>query len=122
MSVQCIRLYTDPEGESHFDDTEIRLNSVDFAPPAPPLDVSAIEEAKYGFLSAPVGWFGDWHPVPHRQIMCLLSGALEVGVSDGESRRMEPGAVALLEDTTGVGHTTRVVSDEPAVMMFAQIS
>jgi hypothetical protein len=122
MPVRCIRLYADAEGESHFDNTEIPLNSVDFAPPAPPLDVSEVKEAKYGFLSAPAGWFGDWHPAPQRQVMCLLSGVLEVGVSDGETRRIEPGTVALVEDTTGVGHTSRVVSVDPVLMIFAQVS
>jgi hypothetical protein len=122
MPVRCIRLYADAEGESHFDDTEIPLNSVDFAPPAPPLDVSEVKEAKYGFLRAPAGWFGDWHPAPQKQVMCLLSGVLEVGVSDGETRRIESGTVTLVEDTTGVGHTSRVVSAEPVLMIFAQVS
>ena len=122
MALRCVRVYADSDGESHFDDTEIQLNSVDFAPPAPPLDISAVREAKYGFLSAPTGWFGDWHPAPQRQVMCLLSGVLEVGVSDGETRQIESGTITLVEDTEGVGHRSRVVSAEPAVMVFAQLS
>jgi len=33
-------------------------------------------------------------------------------MSDGTVRRSGPGAVALLEDTTGQGHITRVIGDE----------
>ena len=99
----------------------IELASADFAPPAPPLEVSEIVEARHGFLRASPGWFGDWHPTPARQFMCLLSGVLEVSVSDGETRRMTPGTVVLLEDTAGRGHATRVVSEEPAVLVFAQV-
>lgn len=121
MSLPCVRIYTDEDGASHFDDVEIPLRAVDFAPPAPLLDVSDRSEASCGFLRAPSGWFGDWHPAPRRQLMCLLSGMLEVEVSDGEARELDQGTVVLLEDTSGVGHTTKVVSDDPAVMMFAQL-
>ena len=38
---QYVRLYADADGESHFLDEEMELRSVNFAPPAPPLNVSA---------------------------------------------------------------------------------
>lgn len=121
MSLECVRLYADSDGESHFGPLSVTLQEVDFAPPAPPLEVSDVVEARHGFLRAPPGWFGDWHPTPARQFMCLLAGALEVEVSDGEARRMFPGMIVLLEDTEGRGHSTRVVSDEAAVLVFAQV-
>ena len=121
MSLECVRLYSDAHGESHFGHLRLRLQDADFAPPAPPLEVSDIVDARYGFLRAPPGWFGDWHPTPARQFMCLLRGALEVEVSDGETRRLSPGMIVLLEDTEGRGHATRVVSDEAAVLVFAQV-
>ncbi len=120
--LELVHLYADAEGESHFGTVEIDLRAVDFAPPAPPLEVSEIRDARHGILSAPPGWFGDWHPAPARQFMCLVSGTLAVSVSDGETRVLESGTIVLLEDTEGVGHATRVVSDEPAVLMFAQVA
>jgi hypothetical protein len=121
MALECIRLFADSEGESHFTASSIDLASSNFAPPAPPLEVSAIVDARHGFLRAPPGWFGDWHPSPARQFMCLLSGTLEVSVSDGETRQITPGTIVLLEDTAGRGHATRVVSEQPAVLVFAQL-
>jgi hypothetical protein len=115
VALECVRLFADSAGESHFATLSIGLSSSHFAPPAPPLDVSEVVEARHGFLRAPPGWFGEWHPTPARQFMCLLSGVLEVSVSDGETRRMTQGTIILLEDTTGRGHATRVVSEEPAV-------
>jgi hypothetical protein len=56
----------------------------------------------------PAGWVGDWHPAPFRQLYFLLSGAIEVEVSDGEKRRAEAGAIFLVEDLEGRGHITRV--------------
>ncbi|MBT8488633.1 MAG: cupin domain-containing protein [Gemmatimonadetes bacterium] len=121
MAFEIVRLFADADGESHFTTTTVELASIDFAPPAPPLEVSEMVDARHGFLRAPPGWFGDWHPTPARQFMCLLRGVLEVAVSDGEVRRMTPGMVVLLEDLEGRGHSTRVVSDEPALLVFAQI-
>jgi len=121
VSIECSRIFADGSGESHFGTVSIELVAGDFAPPAPPLEVSEIVQAQHGFLRAPAGWYGDWHPTPTYQVMCLLSGSLRVGVSDGETRRFEPGSVLVLEDTTGRGHTTRVVSNDPAILVFAQL-
>ena len=35
------RIYADEAGESHFEDVEIKLTQVNFAPPAPPLNLSS---------------------------------------------------------------------------------
>jgi len=121
VSVEAVRIFTDSDGESHFGPLSIDFSARDFAPPAPPVEVSEVVPSRHGFLRAPPGWFGDWHPTPARQFMCLLSGILEVGVSDGEVRRMSPGTIVLLEDLEGRGHSTRVVSAEAAVLVFAQL-
>jgi uncharacterized cupin superfamily protein len=42
----------------------------------------------------------------------MLRGEVEVTASDGETRRLSPGGLLLLEDTTGKGHATRVVGGE----------
>lgn len=110
MKTQYVRLYTDADGESHFSDEEMELKSVNFAPPAPPVNTSAFTPAKhFVLLHAPAGWFGDWHPTPYRQFFFFLDGKVEVRVSDGEVRRFGPGSILLVEDTTGKGHTTRVI-------------
>lgn len=116
------RVYTDKDGESHFEDVEVAFNSVDFAPPAPPLDLSSFTPAtQFGFLRAPVGWFGDWHPAPCRQIMFYLAGEIEAETSDGEVRRFGPGSVTLVEDTSGKGHKSRVVGDTGVLGVVVQL-
>jgi hypothetical protein len=107
-----VRLYADGDGQSHFADEEMELRPVNFAPPAPPLNLSAfIATKQMAFVTAPAGWFGDWHPAPHRQFFFYLAGEVEVRASDGEVRRLGPGDTWLVEDTTGKGHTTRVIRD-----------
>lgn len=106
-------IQTDAEGETHFSDQEMSYRLIDYAPPAPPISVTeAIQAENVSFLSSPLGWYGEWHPAPSRQFIFILTGTLEVEVSDGKVRRFGPGSVILLEDTAGRGHTSRVVSDE----------
>lgn len=112
-----VRIFSDAVGDSHFSDEEMLFTLVDYAPPAPPVSVSTPMDAEsVVLLSSPPGWHGDWHPAPRRQLMFLLSGELEVEVSDGEVRRFCSGAVILVEDTSGKGHVSRVVSDERGYM------
>jgi len=117
------RIYSDENGVSHFEDLEAHFRSVDFAPPAPPLDISEFGSAENCFiLRGAVGWVGDWHPAPFRQLHIYLSGEVEVETSDGEIRRIGAGGVTLVEDTSGKGHRSRVVGSSDvliAVVKFA---
>jgi quercetin dioxygenase-like cupin family protein len=120
--VRIIRIRADGAGASHFDDLDVTLETVDFAPPAPPFDVSAPLPAERAVLfEFPAGWFGDWHPSPHRQLYFNLGGRLEVEVADGESRHLGPGDIVLLEDLGGTGHKTRVIGDAPSTGVFIQL-
>jgi quercetin dioxygenase-like cupin family protein len=118
-----VRVYSDAEGESHFENSDFRFTLVDFAPPAPPVSVSqAIEADSVAVVSSPAGWHGDWHPAPRRQLMFVLAGELEVRASDGAVRRFRPGDVLLVEDTSGKGHVSTVVGDERCYMANVPLS
>lgn len=122
MMMKYTKIFADEEGETHFKDVEVELESVDYAPPAPPLNLSSFNPAKqYALAVAPPGWFGDWHPTPCRQILFYLSGEVEVQVSDGEVRRFGAGSIVLVEDTTGKGHVSRVVGSMENVVAFLQL-
>lgn len=62
------------------------------------------------FMKREVG-FSDFHPAPRRQYMLYLTARVEIGLGDGSSIVMEPGDALLAEDTTGHGHTSRVLQD-----------
>jgi quercetin dioxygenase-like cupin family protein len=112
MRKKYFHLFSDPSGASHLETLEAELTATPFAPPAPDLFLSpAMPAAAAVFLSAPAGWSGTWHVSPQRQLFVVLSGEIEVEMSDGTVERSGPGAVALLEDTTGRGHITRVIGD-----------
>jgi len=117
------RLYTGTDGESHFEDVEIDLALTDYAPPAPPLELSSFTPAtQFGFMSAPSTWSSDWHLASSRSIFFVLTGEWEVTASDGESRRFPAGSVLLLEDTTGKGHSSRVVGETESLAAMVQLA
>lgn len=116
------RLYSDDDGNSHFEDVELEFQTIDFAPPAPPLDISAIAEVEdCSILRAAPGWVGSWHPAPFRQLHFYLSGEVEAEVSDGEKRLIRAGEFALVEDTTGKGHRSHVVGNEHVVIAVVKL-
>jgi hypothetical protein len=118
-----VRIFSDSSGESHFADDQIDFKLADYAPPAAPMSVSDATPADgVAFLSSPSGWLGDFHPAPRRQFIFMLSGELEVEVSDGETRLFGPGAVLLVEDTVGRGHVSRVVGDGRAYVVAVPIT
>ncbi len=116
---QYVRLFSDPNGESHFSDEELLFQLVDFAPPAPPISVSDVftTSGETFIISSPSGWYGDWHPAPRCQLLFMLHGELEVEVSDGEVRIFTPGVALFVEDTIGKGHISRVISVERCYMV-----
>lgn len=121
QKINILRLYTDDATESHFMEETLEAHEVNFAPPARPVySTQPIATGQSMFLLLPDGYFGDFHPVPSRQIMTLVSGALEVTVSDGEVRHFVPGQTVLVEDTTGKGHSTRSIGGE-SVLTVVQL-
>lgn len=100
------RLYTGADGQSHIEEQTLSAHPDLTKPQA---------AAHIVFGQFPVGTFIDWHPAPRRQYVIILAGQLEIGLGDGTLRRFGPGDARLVEDTTGKGHTTRVVSTEPVL-------
>jgi hypothetical protein len=124
QQARYVRLYADENGESHFEDLEIALVPVDYAPPAAPLNIAQfLPTAQSRWVGAPVGWHGETpHPSPHRQIFCMLAGECEVTASDRSVRRFAAGSVLLLEDTWGKGHSTRVISTDDVVIFAVALA
>jgi len=116
------RLYADEFGESHFEDIEMDLTLTDYAPPAPPLSLSAfLPASQVGFMNAPAGWSSDSHPSSARNLFFVISGEWEVTASDGETRRFPVGSVLLVEDTHGKGHSSRVVGESDSLAAMVQL-
>lgn len=121
--MRCARIVSDDGGPSRFEDIDVDLAPVDYAPPAPPFALSAaVSTAAMLLTELPAGYESDWHPSPARQWFLQLSGELEVETGDGQVRRLAAGGAVLVEDVTGPGHRTRVVGAVPVRAAFVRLA
>jgi quercetin dioxygenase-like cupin family protein len=100
------RLYTDKDGQSKVETIDLDRT---------PDWTKGLPTTQIEFRTWPVGRFIDWHPAPRRQFVIILQGQLEIGLGDGSKQVFGAGDARLVEDTTGKGHTTRVVGNQPVV-------
>jgi hypothetical protein len=111
------RLIADARGGSRFDSITVPLTLQNFAPPASPFSVSTLAPAtQCGFLHLPANWVGEMHPSPLRMWIFVLQGEMHFEASNGEWRSLAPGSAVLLEDTQGVGHFSKVLGHQAAVL------
>lgn len=104
--IMVTRIYTGPDGQSHAEEIEMTLSDGR----SEMLKVTGAQ-----FRRTPPGTFSDWHQGPRRQYIITLSGRGEIEVAGGKKIALVPGRIELIEDTTGKGHTTRVVGTEDRV-------
>ena len=107
-----VRIYTGPDGQSHFEELAPAFARSEGTERSPPQETEGVS-----FGKAQPGSFIDWHPAPRRQYVITLAGQVEIGIGDGTVRRFGPGDVMLADDLTGRGHTTRVVGNEPRITL-----
>lgn len=123
MNAKYIRLYSDANGESHFEDVEVSLHPVDFAPPAPPPLLSDSKPSvRTAFLGGPAGWTGEWHTSSGRNFFVVISGEWELEASDGAKRTLRANDVVLVEDTVGKGHNSRVLGGEDSLALLVELA
>ena len=115
--MRVTRLYTGLDGESHFED----------------IDIPVVDRGDIGRLSEHIQATGiifretdrdynyDWHNAPRRQFIIMLEGEVDIIVGDGSQRRFGSGDVLLAEDTTGRGHVSRAVNNQPRRSIFVTL-
>jgi len=108
------RIYSDANGESHFEDITIPLKSngeIGFLSDEEPVKgiIFREVEASYDF---------DFHNAPQRQYIVLLDGGVKIETSLGDVRTFATGDILLVEDTTGKGHKTKNVENKTRRSIF----
>ena len=97
------RLYTGDDGQAHFEDIELpEGEGAVFTIPVKEGSKLVINQRKEREL--------DYHIIPYRNFLLVLSGKFECGVGDGSKRTLEPGDILLAEDLSGQGHTAKYVA------------
>jgi hypothetical protein len=115
--MKITRLYVDAKGETHFEDVEIPYERDD----ASGRTSKRLPATGIIFRETPASYDYDWHNAPRKQYIINLDAAVEITVSDGEVRRIGPGEVFLVEDTTGKGHISRAVNKQLRHSIFVTL-
>lgn len=116
--MKVVRIYTGDDGESHFEDVEIELQAGQLAGAySEPVPVSAVI-----FRQTEGDYKLDYHNAPRRQYVVNLRGSVEIETGLGEKRLLGPGDILLAEDTTGRGHISRAVNNEPRESLFIPLA
>ena len=106
--IMMTRIYTGPDGLSHAEEIEMKLNG----------NVSEMMKATgVEFSRRPPAPVSDWHVGPRRQFVITLSGRAELEVAGGKKVPVGPGHINLIEDTTGKGHTTHNIGPDDRIVV-----
>ncbi len=108
--VRCIRLWTGPDNNSHFEEGVIALDLINSNG-----DILSPKWAAktVSFQKTDAGGFLGWHSAPTRQLVITLSGTLDFVNRNNEHFIVYPGDVLLAEDLTGTGHSWKLVGSDP---------
>lgn len=111
------RIYSDENGDSHFEDMFVPMNNAG--------DIGALSESQpvkdIIFREVEPGYDYDFHNAPQKQYIILLDGGIEMETSLGEIRGFRAGEILLVEDTTGKGHRTRNLNPEKRRSVFVTL-
>jgi len=115
--MKITRLYTGSDQKSHFEEIELQFGGEERM-----LTTEARAARSAVFRCAPPGTVLDRHPAPRRQYLVTLSGSWEIEASNGVKRIFKTGDVMLADDTSGEGHTSRVLGSEPHIFMTVPLA
>ena len=114
--MKITHLYTGTDGESHFEDINISVGGEGSE------RMSELIKATGIIFRETSGTYDlTWHTAPRRQFVINLNAGVEIVVGDGTSRILGPGDILLAEDTTGRGHISRAVNNQPRKSIFVAL-
>jgi hypothetical protein len=120
VQAKYTRLFVDEHGGSRFEDRATELQP-GFSPPGmatPSFSAQFLATDGSFWIGAPSTWSDDTpHTAPRRMISVTTQGEYEVATSNGMIRRFPIGSVVVVEDTSGAGHSFKIIGTED-VMIF----
>ena len=117
--MRYLRMYADQHGDSHIEDAVVEMLPTGYGGS----ESAQLPSTCVYFRSSPVGFnTGEPGPADSRKLVYILSGEVEITVSDGTVRRIGPGSIVLVEDTWGKGHSVLEVGSEGSFQAVVQLS
>lgn len=117
-----VHLYTDPGGMTHFRDEKFKFHTKTGRDPHAGFTYHDIAGAQGASLvKLKKGVVEDWHNAPRTQFAVVIQGEVEITAGDGEVRRLKPGEIALLDDTSGKGHKTAATGNQDHIALMIPV-
>lgn len=115
--IAVTRIYSDDQGESHFEDIQIPLNK------SGEIGSLSVEQPVKGIIFREVEPSYDYgfHNAPQRQYIILLDGGVEIETSLGDVRRFHMGEILFVEDLSGKGHKTKNIENKTRKSIFITV-
>ncbi len=110
------RIFTGPDGNSHFEDIDVPLKDTPRGNQGPTMKATGVF-----FRITGTDYDLDFHNPNNRQFVITLEGQVDVTASDGTTRRFGPGDIMLADDITGKGHLSKAVGNKPRRAVFVTI-
>lgn len=122
--MKFLKVYNDPEGRTRFGEGELELREGINDQGSGISRMSSSEACRRFYVTEMgPGYASSNDFASRRQICVLLSGQMEIHLSDGEKRAVEPGDLVRLEDTAYEvpGRSMHVVGNAPARVLVIQL-
>jgi len=115
--LEIVKVWVDGGGESHFGTYKVTLKDCG--------TIGQISDLIKGngvmFRTTPANYNFKWHNAPRVQFVVNLDAAVEITVSDGETKVIDAGQMFLLQDTWGKGHHSKSVGGKARTSLFIPI-
>ena len=105
--------------KSRFEPREIELVAVEDVAPGGVFYAGGLGEGAVALARFEAGFDCGFHNTETPTWMFIMSGQMELGVSDGDSRTLEPGDIVYFTDSDGEGHRSRVLGDQDVIVATA---
>ena len=106
-------IFTLSTGESSSKEVTPKFSDTNFVKDTQQVALKDFGDAKnLKFCRLPKSWEGGWHNSPVKQFVIGVSGSIKMTCSDYSYVTLSAGDVVILEDLTGKGHHTEVISTE----------
>ena len=111
--VRCVRIWTGEDGNSLFAEGTMDLAPKEDGGERGDVLSAVMAAASISYRETKSGGTFAPHQAPTRQFVITLAGTLEFKTVPGATFTIHPGDILLAEDTTGSGHSWRLLDDQP---------
>lgn len=119
MKVAVHNVVEEDGGKSRFTSGELELAPVEGVSPGGVFNAAGLGDAGVGLVVFDAGFSCGFHNTPAPTWMFMMTGRMEIEVSDGDAREFKAGDLIHFSDAAGQGHRSKVLGDDDVIVATA---